>query len=486
MLFNSIEFVLFLSVVLLVYNYLKPNARLYFLLAVSYFFYACWSYKYLGLIFFTSASCYLAGRIIGNSTSTSFKKLILGVSLCVNFSILFIFKYFNFIAQAVEDISSQFKYHADFQLISVLLPVGISFYTFHSISYVIDVYRKKIPVENNMFRFLLFVSFFPQLVAGPIARSENLLPQLHNFEDYKYENFRKGFVLIFWGLFKKMVIADRLALAVNYVYNDVSHASTVSIIIATIFFTYQIYCDFSGYSDIALGVSKLFNIDLMVNFRNPYFSKTVTEFWRRWHISLSTWFRDYLYIPLGGNKGSLAKWIFNTVFVFMVSGLWHGANYTFLVWGTIHGLILVVEKFVYGKRLRDLKPGITFLNIGRWACTYCIVVIAWVFFRANNIHDAVVVFEKIFSLEGVVQNTKMLFMNDGAMNLLGVNMYDFILSIIFIAILVSVNFYLRSSNIVDYVLSRSKVNRWAFYIIITFIVLWFGEFGTNEFIYFQF
>jgi len=486
MLFNSIEFVIFLSVVLIIYNYLKPKARLYFLLVVSYFFYACWSYKYLGLIFFTSLSCFFAGKFIGNQNYIRYRKLLLALSLCVNFSILFVFKYFNFVVHAIGDISTKFNNPVHLDVINVLLPVGISFYTFHSISYVIDVYRKKIKTEDNVFKFLLFVSFFPQLVAGPIARSESLLPQLNVFEDYKYDNFRKGFILIFWGFFKKMVIADRLAIAVNHVYNHVENASTVSLIIATIFFTYQIYCDFSGYSDIALGVSKLFGIDLMVNFRSPYFSKTVTEFWRRWHISLSTWFRDYLYIPLGGNKGSQGKWVFNTILVFVISGLWHGANYTFLIWGAIHGLILVFEKFFYGEKLRYIKPGVTPINILRWAFTYCIVIVAWVFFRANNINDALFVLKRILEFKNLKTNVSSLFVHDGAMNMLGFNIYDFALSILFILILGWVNFFLRKTTIVEYILNRSTLYRWSFYLIITFVVLWFGEFGVNEFIYFQF
>jgi D-alanyl-lipoteichoic acid acyltransferase DltB (MBOAT superfamily) len=428
----------------------------------------------------------LAGKLIGDSKHVKYRKLILTLSLCVNFGILFVFKYFNFLIHAIEDVSSQLHNPVHFDVINVLLPVGISFYTFHSISYVIDVYRKKIPVEKNVFRFLLFVSFFPQLVAGPIARSESLLPQLQEFENYKYDNFRKGFVLIFWGFFKKMVIADRLAIAVNHVYNNVDHASSLSLIIATIFFTYQIYCDFSGYSDIALGVSKLFGVDLMVNFRNPYFSKTVTEFWRRWHISLSTWFRDYLYIPLGGNKSSQGKWIFNTLLVFMISGLWHGANYTFLIWGTIHGLILVLEKFVYGKKIRDITSGITPINIIRWAFTYCIVIIAWVFFRANNLRDAALVFKKILSFDNLSHNMRTLFAHDGAMNMLGINIYDFVLSIVFIIVLVLINFFLRKKGIVEFILNQSLIKRWVFYILITFVILWFGEFGINEFIYFQF
>lgn len=486
MLFNSIQFVVFLFIVLIVYRLLNQKGRLYFLLAASYFFYACWSFSYLGLIFFTSASCFLAGLMIEKAPDKRGKKLFLTLSIVINFLILFIFKYFNFVVQAAQDISAYFNHPAHFDFLDILLPVGISFYTFHSISYVIDVYRGEVQTEKNLFRFLLFVSFFPQLVAGPIARTRDLLPQLRHLDNYKYENFRKGFVLIFWGLFKKMVVADRLAISVNHVYNHVDQASSVSLIIATIFFTYQIYCDFSGYSDIALGVSKLFGIDLMLNFRSPYFSKTVTEFWRRWHISLSTWFRDYLYIPLGGNKVSQGRWIFNTVFVFVISGLWHGANYTFLIWGAIHGIMLVVERYVYGRSIRDIQPGVNFKNIIRWGITYIIVMIGWVFFRANNISDSFAVFGKIFEFRDVMPDVKSLFVPGGAESLIGLKFYDFVLAIFFILMLVSVSFAVRKSGIINAVLNLSAVPRWTFYIGVTFLVLWFGKFGVNEFVYFQF
>ncbi|MCC8409604.1 MBOAT family protein [Mucilaginibacter sp. UR6-1] len=486
MLFNSIQFVVFLVIVLVVYRLLNQKGRLYFLLAASYFFYACWSFSYLGLIFFTSSSCFLSGLLIEKSPDKRRKKLFLTLSIVVNFLILFIFKYFNFFVQAAQDVSFYFHYPYHFDFLDILLPVGISFYTFHSISYVIDVYRGEVQTEKNLFRFLLFVSFFPQLVAGPIARTKDLLPQLRHLDNYKYENFRRGFVLIFWGLFKKMVVADRLAIAVNHVYNHVDQASSVSLIIATIFFTYQIYCDFSGYSDIALGVSKLFGIDLMLNFRSPYFSKTVTEFWRRWHISLSTWFRDYLYIPLGGNKVSQGRWIFNTVFVFVISGLWHGAAYTFLIWGAIHGIMLVVERYVYGRSIRNIKPGVNLKNILRWAVTYVIVIIGWVFFRANNLSDSFVVFGKIFEFSNIATDVKSLFVPGGAESLIGLKFYDFVLAIVFVIMLVTISFAVRKTGVIDAVLNMSLVPRWVFYIGVTFLILWFGKFGVNEFVYFQF
>jgi D-alanyl-lipoteichoic acid acyltransferase DltB (MBOAT superfamily) len=371
-------------------------------------------------------------------------------------------------------------------MLNFLLPVGISFYTFECFSYVIDVYRGSLKPEKSILRFFLFVTYFPKLVAGPIVRSDHILPQLRVFKNFKEENFRKGLTLILWGLFKKMVIADRLAISVNHVYNNVKGASSLSLIIATIFFTYQIYCDFSGYSDIAIGVSKLLGIDLMENFRRPYFSKTVTEFWRRWHISLSSWFRDYLYIPLGGSRVSVGRWVFNSIFVFLISGLWHGANYTFLIWGGIHGVMIVVEKFYYGKNISKIKSGVTPANIVRWAITYFVVMVGWIFFRANTLHDSIAIIRKIVDFGNFGNDVKAIFTQGGAEGLLGLNFYDFILAVLFPLILVSINFKVRKSGLVNYVYEQSTFKRWSLYLLATFIIFWFGKFGVNEFIYFQF
>lgn len=484
MLFNSVEFFIFLIVVVVIYSILPKKYRLYFLLIASYYFYASWNVDYLIIILITTLTSFWAGYSIGKAKNKNVKKIYLISVLVINLGILFVFKYFNFFNGVIADLYSLFDFNYGGYVLKVLLPVGISFYTFQALSYVIDVYRKRTDIERNYFRFSLYVSFFPQLVAGPIERSYHLLPQLNKFDSLRYENVSDGFKLILWGLFTKVVIADRLALVVNTVYSDVYSYSGLSYIIATLFFTYQIYLDFAGYSNIAIGVAKLFNIDLMENFRRPYFSKTITGFWSRWHISLSTWFKDYLYIPLGGNRVSRTRWIFNIMVVFVVSGFWHGANYTFLIWGAIHGIMLIIEKLVYGKRLKSIVPGIRFSNIWKWLITYSVVVLSWVFFRANSFHDAIHVLSHMFDFR--LSDFTTIAQSGGTMKLLGVPTYDFLLGIFFIVLLIIINFAIRKKGLLKTVRIIPAFPRWCIYIITTITILWFGKFGLNEFIYFQF
>ncbi len=484
MLFNSVEFFIFLPIVILIYLLLPQKGRVYFLLAASYYFYASWSYEYLILIIFTTITSYLFGLGIGKTNSERLRKVYLFSALFINLGVLFVFKYFNFFNNAVSDVYSIFDIQYEGLMLNLLLPVGISFYTFQALSYVVDIYRGQTTVENSIIRYSLYVSFFPQLVAGPIERSYNLLPQLKIFKTLRYENVSTGFKLILWGLFTKVVIADRLALVVNSVYNDVYSYSGLSYIIATFFFTYQIYLDFSGYSNIAIGVAKFFNIDLMENFRRPYFSKTITEFWGRWHISLSTWFKDYLYIPLGGNKVSKQRWIFNIITVFVVSGLWHGANYTFLVWGGIHGVMLVLEKQIYGNKLKYIKSGVNLSNFWKWLFTYSIVILAWVFFRANTLTDALYILSHFFEIS--FNDFNLLFQSGGTSRLLGISIWDFLLSIFFIMLFILINFSVRKRGLVKTVELLPITIRWFIYIVVSITILWFGKFGMNEFIYFQF
>lgn len=486
MLFNSVEFFVFLPIVLVIYFFLGNKGRLYFLLFASYFFYASWKIEYLALIVFTTLTSYYTGLGIDMTSKLWKKKLYVGIVASVNLGILFIFKYFNFFNNAISDLNSIFDINYEGLMLNVILPVGISFYTFQALSYVIDIYREDTVVEKNIIRFSLYVSFFPQLVAGPIERSYNLLPQLKSFSTFKYRNISDGFRLILWGLFTKVVIADRLAQIVNSVYNDVHSYSGVSLLIATFFFTYQIYLDFSGYSNIAIGVAKLFNIDLMENFRRPYFSKTITEFWGRWHISLSTWFKDYLYIPLGGNRVSNKRWIVNILVVFLVSGLWHGANYTFIIWGGIHGIMLVIEKTIYGNKIRKISSLGIRKNIFRWLITYVVVVIAWVFFRANNVSDAFYILTHFFDIN--IVDIKYLFKGAGvgSVRLLGVKPFEFVLSLFFTFIFIIISFSIRKKGLVNTLGTLPVVVRWFIYIATTITILWFGKFGINEFIYFQF
>lgn len=344
-LFVTPQFAIFFMLVLSIYFILPHKWRWILLLLSSYYFYASWEVAYLGLIIFSTLVDYLAGYYLGKiSQEKDFpRKLLLGLSLAVNLGVLFIFKYYNFFAGSMSEFLHIFGQEPDFLTLNVLLPVGVSFYTFQSMSYTIDIYRGKLQPETNFGIFATFIAFFPQLVAGPIERATNMLPQFSKEHDFDYVRVVEGFRLILWGAFKKVVIADRVAVVVNSVYTAPDQYSGLSLILATLFFSIQIYCDFSGYTDIAIGVARVMGYDLMLNFRQPYFAKSVQEFWQRWHISLSTWFRDYLYIPLGGNRASFGRYLLNIMIVFVVSGLWHGANWTFVIWGFLHGIMMVIE-----------------------------------------------------------------------------------------------------------------------------------------------
>ncbi|MDD3264071.1 MAG: MBOAT family protein [Candidatus Nanoarchaeia archaeon] len=348
MMFNSIVFLLFFIIVVIIYYLIKPKYRWILLLISSYIFYMSWKIEYIILIIISTLIDYFMGLKIYQSSNLKKRKIFLIISLISNLGILFIFKYFNFFISSIGSIFTLFNISYIPISLKVLLPVGISFYTFQTMSYTIDVYRKKLNPEKHLGRFAVYVSFFPQLVAGPIERATNLLPQFSKESEenkrLKYENVKEGISLMIIGYFKKIVIADNLAIIVNQIYSNPTGYSSIMLIIATIFFSFQIYGDFSGYSDIARGISKIMGYDLMINFKRPYFAKSIGEFWKRWHISLSTWFRDYLYIPLGGNKVTIKRNLFNLFLVFLISGIWHGANYTFIIWGALNGIYLIIEK----------------------------------------------------------------------------------------------------------------------------------------------
>lgn len=396
MTFISLEFLIFFLAVVGVYFFLPYRARILFLLAASLFFYAYWNATYLILLIITVMTDYTASRLLAATPREKVRRrrLILGLSITTNLGILFTFKYFNFFADSFIAALNGLGIPADPVVLQVLLPVGISFYTFQSMSYTIDVYRGDLEAERDPLRLLTFVAFFPQLVAGPIERATNLLPQFR--ETYRFDEARivEGLRYILWGAFKKMVIADRLALYVNAVYNDVGSYTGAPLIIATVFFAFQVYCDFSGYSDIAIGTARILGFNLMDNFRQPYVSKSLGEFWRRWHISLSSWFRDYLYIPLGGNRKGFRRTLINIMIIFLVSGLWHGASWTFVIWGGIHGLGIVIENLSQRARAgrKPLLP-----PLGRWAVTFVVVCLAWVFFRANSLSDAGYILANLFT-----------------------------------------------------------------------------------------
>jgi len=405
MFFNSVDFSIFLPIVFFLYWFAtKGNLKLQniLLLVASYFFYACWDWRFLFLLIFSTVLDYFTGIKIHDASNKKWKKVWLWLSISINLGFLGVFKYYNFFAESFVDALSLIGLNANFGTIEVILPVGISFYTFHGLSYVIDIYKVRIKPERNFINYSVFVSFFPLLVAGPIERATHLLPQILKKRVFEYSKAIDGLRQILWGLFKKIVIADNCAEYANTIFNNSGDYSGSTLILGAIFFTFQIYGDFSGYSDIALGTAKLFGIDLLRNFAFPYFSRDIAEFWRRWHISLSSWFRDYLYIPLGGSKGGTWMKVRNTFIIFLVSGFWHGANWTFIIWGALNALYIMpsiifntnrnnLEIVAKGKYLPTLKE---ILSIG---ITFILTVFAWIFFRANSVSHALSYISEIFS-----------------------------------------------------------------------------------------
>ncbi|MEO0581018.1 MAG: MBOAT family O-acyltransferase [Bacteroidota bacterium] len=399
MLFNSLDFLIFFPVIVGLYFALSPKYRWVLLLGASYYFYMCWKAEYIILIVFSTLVDYFAARQMVRIQEKKKRRLFLYLSLLSNLGLLFFFKYWNFFSGETRALLDSWNIMADVPTFQLLLPVGISFYTFQTLSYTIDVYNGKLEPEKNLGRFALYVSFFPQLVAGPIERATHLLPQLRQTFDFDYQRVVSGLQQMLWGFFKKVVIADRLAVYVNEIYASPGDENGLALLLATYFFAFQIYCDFSGYSDIAIGAARVMGYDLMENFRTPYLSKSIREFWSRWHISLSTWFRDYLYIPLGGNRVPQVRWFLNLFIVFVVSGFWHGANWTFLIWGALHGSYLVAE--ILWKRLpfaqfRGMPP--QFKSILAIGTTFHLTLLAWVFFRANSLEDAITVIRSVVEL----------------------------------------------------------------------------------------
>ena len=405
MLFNSIEFLLFLPLVFVLYWFvfnknLKHQNLL--ILVSSYVFYGWWDYRFLSLIVLSTIVDYVIGLNIFNQSSKKYQKILLWCSVLFNLGLLGFFKYYNFFIESWIDLFSSIGYDIkSVWTLNIILPVGISFYTFQTMSYTIDIYKKKLVPTKDFISFASFVSFFPQLVAGPIERATNLLPQILNIRVFKYEQGVQGLRLILWGLFKKVVIADSLAPIVNDIFENYQDFGGGTLWLGAIYFSFQIYCDFSGYSDIAIGTSKLFGFDLMTNFNFPYFSRNIGEFWRRWHISLSTWFRDYLYIPLGGSKGGKWKSLRNIFIIFLVSGYWHGANWTFIVWGLFHS-ILFIPSFIFNTNRKYTTSIIgentilptpkEFFQVGT---TFLLVTIGWVFFRSSSLKDAIIYLNKM-------------------------------------------------------------------------------------------
>ncbi|PCJ64141.1 MAG: membrane-bound O-acyltransferase family protein [Bacteroidetes bacterium] len=392
MLFNSLDFALFLPIVFCFY-WLASRGRLKiqntFIVAASYFFYGFWDWKFLGLLIASTVIDFCIGRALNHNTNKGRRKLLLGLSVFVNIGLLGFFKYHNFFIQSFVDAFSFFGTPIEGPFLTIILPIGISFYTFQTLSYTIDIYRNKLKATNDFIAFAAFVSFFPQLVAGPIERAKNLLPQFLSRRKFNRKEGITGINQIIWGLFKKLVIADNCAQYANDIFNNYTQYSSLTLILGGVYFAFQIYADFSGYSDIAIGTARLFGFRLQVNFKYPYFSKNVAEFWRRWHISLSTWFRDYVFIPLGGSQVKNEKLIFNILIVFVVSGFWHGANWTFLVWGFLNGIFLI--PIALKQKKSSPKSGLkssTGSNFIKTLFTFTLITLGWIFFRSETLKDA--------------------------------------------------------------------------------------------------
>ena len=476
MLFNSFEFLVFFLVVIVTYFSLPHRFRWLLLLVSSYFFYGYWEPKYLIIILGSTIIDFTLGKLIFQSGTKKRKRLYLYLSLFSNLSVLFFFKYFNFFFDNISPVIQLVDEGYTFSALDIILPVGISFYSCQTLSYSIDIYNGKIKEpERNFGIFALFVSFFPQLVAGPIERASHLLPQFHEKMKFDLIRFKNGLTLILWGLFKKIVIADRLALIVNEIYNNPVDYHGLTVVVGTVFFAVQIYCDFSGYSDIAIGIARMLGFDFMKNFNAPYFSKSISEFWNRWHISLSTWFRDYVYIPLGGSRVVKWRWYYNLFITFLISGFWHGAEWTFILWGVFHGFLLIGETFFKIQRTNTLI--IVLQNFK----TIILVCFGWVLFRANSMEDAVYVFLEIFSFDNyelsqlspyiVPVSKNLVFSSDFMLAYLGVAVL-FVFEYLFLVkkLFYKLPFWIKSSM----------------YIGVVICILLFGTFGKNEFIYFQF
>lgn len=405
MFFNSVHFAIFLPIVFTLYwsiqgkNIRQQNLLL---LIASYYFYACWDWRFLFLLIFSTFLDFYTGARIEHADSPSRKKFWLWLSICVNLGFLGFFKYYNFFISNFVDLFAGVGLHINSWTLKIILPVGISFYTFHGLSYVIDIYKGRISSEKNFLDYALFVGFFPLLVAGPIERATHLLPQIKTKRSFDYNEGVEGLKQILWGLFKKIVIADTCTELVSEAFNNSSQYGGAMLVLVAVFFAFQIYCDFSGYSDIALGTARLLGFRLLRNFAYPYFSRDIAEFWRRWHISLSSWFKDYLYIPLGGSKGGTWKKIRNTFIIFLVSGFWHGANWTFIVWGGLNALFIMPSIILNTNRnnldivAKDkLLP--SFRELLLMCATFAMTCFAWIFFRSNNMHEAFSYIKNIFT-----------------------------------------------------------------------------------------
>ncbi len=478
MLFNSLSFLIFIFVFFLLYFLMRGKLRLWISLISSYFFYGWWDYRFLVLIIIITLLNFYCGLNISTQANKKKNRLLLLISIISNLFILFIFKYYNFFTDNFISILSILGYENNFNTLKIILPIGISFYTFQAMSYTIDVYRKNIDPEKSLLNFATFVAFFPQLVAGPIVRASCLIPQLKKDRSIVTENILYGIHLIIWGYFLKIVIADSLSLVVDVCYNNPISLNPFSIFIGVIFYAFQIYGDFAGYSLIAIGISRVLGYKFPVNFNRPYFSRSISEFWQKWHISLSTWLRDYEYISLGGNRAAKLKMDRYLFITMVIGGLWHGANWNFVIWGTIHGSLLIIDRLsmeLIGKRLKFDSHNIILKNIikiGNILFTFSLTCLAWIFFRSNNFSDSIYIIEKLFQFNE--------YNFSDVIHKFHVTKGIILISFLIITESISFNFDMIKFNKNHPYYSLL----WSASILV--LISLFGTFGNSAFIYFQF
>lgn len=474
MTFQSLEYLIFLPVVFFLYWTVGRRSRTFqngLIVAVSLVFYGWWDWRFLGLLLLTAFSTFFAGCWMGKTDEQKKRKAILVGTTVLNLGVLFFFKYYNFFVQAFIDAFSLFDKNISISTLNILLPVGISFYTFTALSYSIDVYWRKVEPTRDLLAYLAYVTFFPSILSGPISRAQKQLPQYFERRDFDYEKAVSACRLMLIGGMMKLCLADRLGIYVDTVYANITHHNGTTLLFTSILYTIQIYADFAGYSLMAVGSGKRLGVELQTNFIRPYFAKTVTDFWRRWHISLTTWFRDYIYFPLGGNRCSKVRWIFNTMIVFTISGLWHGAAYTFLIWGALHGVCMVIERLVYGDKIKIISNNLSFANFFRLLLTFTIVTFAWIFFRVSDLGDVMTIFRKILTEPGS------LFMDADTLA------YAFLFTILILTVDFIEEYF---SGKVTFMNSKYTIVRWISYVVMVVMILLFGVLDGGSFIYFQF
>lgn len=474
MTFQSLEYILFFPIVFIIYWTICRKSKTLqngLIVIASSIFYGWWHWQFLGLVLLTAISSFMGGWYMGMKQENRKRKAILVGVILFNIAILFFFKYYNFFIQALTDTYSLWGIDLNMSTLKILLPVGISFYTFSALSYSIDVYQQKIKPTKDILAYLAYLMFFPSILSGPISRGQKQLPQYFQKRSFDYQKAVNACKIILLGAIMKLCLADRLGIYVDAVYSNLTQHNGSTLLFTSILYSIQIYADFAGYSLMAIGYGQLLGIELPANFSRPYFAKTVTDFWHRWHISLTTWFRDYIYFPLGGNRCKKSRWIFNTMIVFLVSGLWHGAAYTFIIWGAIHGGCMVVERLIYGDKIKTLSDKLTIGNIFRMLLTFTIINFAWIFFRAEHLNNAILIFKKIFTEPGN------LFIDPDTL------FYAFMFTLLVFCIDFTDEYFNGKIKLIN---NKNVLIRWSTYVVLIVMILLFGVLDGGSFIYFQF